>query len=142
MSNFYTGIGSRETPKDICEMITEVAKIFRKEGWILRSGHAVGADWAFEQGALDKAEIYIPWKNFGVKDYLGDKGRVYLGTPIYNPEQALRDYKWLIEKGIRIPADVYTKESLKLLHGRNVSQVLGDNRIIPNISKFVLYYCI
>src|SRR5690606_12262312 len=73
---YYTGIGSRETPKDILCLMVEVARKLSHLGWILRSGGAEGADTAFEIGALDKGaivlpEIYIPWvgfNNHGVMD--------------------------------------------------------------------------
>lgn len=64
MSKFYTGIGSRETPKEILELMTQIATILEKKGWILRSGAAPGADTAFEKGVVNNKEIYLPWKNF------------------------------------------------------------------------------
>ena len=60
---FYTGIGSRKTPKTILKLFTEVAIYLSKQGYILRSGGAKGADQAFERGAAKK-EIYLPWRNF------------------------------------------------------------------------------
>ncbi len=67
----YAGIGSRETPADVMEKMTEVAKILSETGWKLRSGGAPGADEAFEigvrkNGKIDpsKAEIYLGWEGF------------------------------------------------------------------------------
>lgn len=45
----YAGIGSRETPLDIIQTISSIATTLVKEGCILRSGRAPGADTAFEQ---------------------------------------------------------------------------------------------
>lgn len=53
----YTGIGSRETPKDVLDQMTEIAKSLEKQGYTLRSGGAEGADSAFERGTKEK-EIY------------------------------------------------------------------------------------
>lgn len=53
----YAGIGSRETPENILQMMTEAAILLGNKGYLLRSGGAVGADRAFEAGALEK-EIY------------------------------------------------------------------------------------
>lgn len=46
----YAGIGSRETPPDILNIMVKIGKRLAKEGYTLRSGGAVGADKAFEQG--------------------------------------------------------------------------------------------
>jgi len=64
---YYTGIGSRETPKKILELFTKVAQYLAKKNYILRSGHAKGSDQAFENGCglIDGTkEIYIPWYKF------------------------------------------------------------------------------
>lgn len=56
----YAGIGSRETPPDICAVMTQVAHILSAMGWRLNSG---GADSAFEAGASLK-DIFLPYKGF------------------------------------------------------------------------------
>ena len=47
---WYTGVGSRETPSDILEVMESVGYALASQGWTLRSGGAVGADQAFERG--------------------------------------------------------------------------------------------
>ena len=54
---YYAGIGSRDTPKLICEFMTNVAEYLEGRGYVLRSGGAEGADTAFEKGA-HRAGIY------------------------------------------------------------------------------------
>ena len=64
---YYAGIGSRETPIEICNMFEKIGEFLADKGYILRSGHAQGADQAFERGCdkvSGKKEIYIPWKGF------------------------------------------------------------------------------
>jgi hypothetical protein len=61
---FYAGIGSRQTPPDILAQMTRYAKRLQELGWVLRSGGAHGADTAFEHGAGDMKEIFLPWPNF------------------------------------------------------------------------------
>lgn len=58
---YYTGIGSRGTPKHILELCCNVAAKLEAEGWILRSGGAIGADRAFEMGVKlpQNKEIYL-----------------------------------------------------------------------------------
>jgi hypothetical protein len=54
----YAGIGSRETPAEIQVKMTEIAKYLSSLGYTLRSGHAKGADQAFESGATNKELFY------------------------------------------------------------------------------------
>jgi hypothetical protein len=60
----YAGIGSRRTPTPVIELLTELASRLAQRGYLLRSGHAPGADQAFERGADRHAEVYLPWPTF------------------------------------------------------------------------------
>lgn len=66
-TRIFTGIGSRKTPKKMLELLSDASYALRKRGFILRSGHSVGADLAFEKQYLYQgiSEIYLPWKGFG-----------------------------------------------------------------------------
>lgn len=55
----YAGIGSRESPDNILDVMTQVAQALATLGYTLRSGGAEGADTAFEDGAGPK-EIFRP----------------------------------------------------------------------------------
>ena len=62
MSGVYAGVGSRRTPPAILDLMFRIAEDLARRGFVLRSGHAEGADLAFESGARDgAAEIYLPW---------------------------------------------------------------------------------
>lgn len=50
MSKIYAGIGSRETPAEVCGLMIDYAAHLARKGWLLRSGGAKGADSAFEAG--------------------------------------------------------------------------------------------
>jgi hypothetical protein len=63
-SLFYAGIGSRKTPPDQLERMEAAAKRLAGMGYTLRSGGADGADTAFENGAGEKKEIFLPWRGF------------------------------------------------------------------------------
>lgn len=58
----YAGIGSRETPWETLEKMTEIATYLEKHKWVLRSGGAQGADQAFEAGLRNgnNAQIFYP----------------------------------------------------------------------------------
>lgn len=105
----YTGIGSRSTPLEVCYQMTELAQLFAKSGWILRSGGAAGADSAFEKGA-SKKEIFKPTDNI----------------PELAFEIAAKHH----------PTWNGLKPYIKKLHARNVQQVLGKN--LDSTTKFVV----
>lgn len=130
MGRFYTGVGSRETPKEVLEVMQSVASILALDGWILRSGGAGGADNAFEVGA-DKVgglkEIYLPWEGFSDlrsdNDSFfttgGDEGSSLIASKIH-------------------PAWGRLSQGAKRLHSRNANQVLGRDLKTP--SRYVLCY--
>ena len=132
----YTGVGSRETPEDIQNVMTNLAmKLSWSGGYTLRSGGADGADYAFWRGACQAysevmAEIYIPWNGFN-----------NCGTP--NPNIIVAKYlsNWkeaeYIAQGIH-PAWDKLSRGAKALHTRNIYQVLGKDLDSP--SKFLVCY--
>lgn len=64
----YAGIGSRRAPLDVLTLCAQIGGLLRESGWILRSGHAIGCDQAFEAAGDDPdkacAEIFLPWKDY------------------------------------------------------------------------------
>ena len=62
IKKLWAGIGSRETPSSILFIMSKIAEAFSGIGYTLRSGHAEGADKAFEFGC-DKVnglkEIFV-----------------------------------------------------------------------------------
>ncbi|MFY0655349.1 MAG: hypothetical protein JXR12_01090 [Neptunomonas phycophila] len=60
MSKYFAGIGSRNTPSPILELMARITEELCAQGYILRSGGAKGADTAFQNGAPeDQMEIYL-----------------------------------------------------------------------------------
>ena len=59
MGYCYTGVGSRDTPKHILDIMTLIAINMESKGNTLRSGGAVGADRAFEAGARSLKQIFV-----------------------------------------------------------------------------------
>jgi hypothetical protein len=98
-----------------------ISLTLNKNGYVLRSGGAGGADMAFERGCnkgdSTKKEIYLPWKGFN-------------GNP-----SALFS---VCDKAKEIAADVigvrwkWMNPAVKLLMARNVYQVLGKNLDSPS----------
>lgn len=125
---FYTGIGSRETPKEIRERFTVLAGILAAQGWTLRSGGAPGADTAFEEGAPENMRrIYLPWSGFSDRVH-GQKGWV-------DPSRAVPKhiYQQAVDLASRLhPGWHNLKPAVKKLMTRNVFQVLGDDLNAPS----------
>lgn len=141
MGKYYTGIGSRETPEDILDLMELIGYKLADKGWTLRSGGAVGADQAFEEGwrrwlseqdvnmAEPFAEIYLPWNGFSDR-YHGEGAGAFI--VVKDIEQA-RDIASVIH-----PAWKTLKPSVKNLHARNCYQILGSDLETP--SRFVVCY--
>lgn len=139
----YTGVGSRETPEEVLELMQAIAYKLAGRGYTLRSGGADGADKAFQDGWWDnyqdtpsergrsKAEIYIAWSGFN-----GLKPGMY-GDSIIIPSGVLSDKAFDIAATIH-PAWDKCSQGAKSLHSRNVFQVLGKNLDSP--SKFLIAY--
>ena len=115
-----TGIGSRETPQEFLELFEELGEEARLHEWWIRSGHADGADYAFEKGARARCIVYLPWEGF-------NRQRPMLGIPRTQP---LRDEVLKIVYQHEAYAKKL-KDAIKLIKSRNVYQVLGEDLNSP-----------
>mgnify|MGYP000898904686 CR=1 FL=1 len=118
----YAGIGSRATPPAERDRMRAIAANLAREGWILRSGGANGADAAFEEGALaagGRAEIFLPWAGFNghpdgiAADRLAIRGEAERIAATFHPG-------W---ERLRRP--------VRALMTRNVHQILGRGLDTP-----------
>lgn len=116
-----TGIGSRHTPGPICELFTEIGREVHDRGWWLRSGHSEGADYAFEQGALERCIVYMPWATF-------NKEQPVLGVARTQPprDEVLK----IVYKHEPYAKDM--SDGVKLIKSRNVYQILGIDLQTPS----------
>lgn len=120
----YSGIGSRETPQHIQDTMRTVAAELGARGWLLRSGHAEGADIAFEQGAKDLSkEIYLPWPGF-------NGGRAGVGGAIDPATLSTYAQARMYAQHFH-PAWEKCSQGARALHTRNVYQILGQNLDTP-----------
>lgn len=117
-----TGVGSRETPEEICELFVELGAEAKRRGWWIRSGHAQGADYAFERGAEDHCIVYMPWDTFN-KEY------PILGRARTSP---LRDEVLDIVYRHDHYAHDGISQGVKRIKSRNVYQVLGEDLATPS----------
>lgn len=59
------GIGSRKTPPEILRQIEKLGAYCREQGIWVRSGHALGADYAWEKGSQERCIVYLPFPDYG-----------------------------------------------------------------------------
>jgi hypothetical protein len=93
-----------------------IAEAFVARGYVLRSGHAAGADRFFEAGAGAHAELYRP---------SGSEGHTAAGARILVPAGPLFDRAVLLASVVH-PAWGKCNEYARLLHSRNVFQIHGE----------------
>lgn len=110
MKKYYAGIGSRQTPQDTQDEITQIASELEKRGYILRSGRAKGADQAFERGVKNPDNKIV----YGVSDC---------------EPWCLDEVTKVLPKN-RTPIELMNDYTQKLL-GRNMKIILGDNASVP-----------
>jgi hypothetical protein len=128
---YYTGVGSRDTPDEVCTIFKWLAEYLSKQGYTLRSGRALGADLSFEEGC-DNAEgykqIFLPWPKYNLKE---------IGYPTFRPYAITS----VAEEAFRIAREIHPKWSAlksggRAMHARNVHQVMGPNLVTA--SRFLI----
>ena len=130
---FYCGVGSRETPDNVLIQMEGIARILKDMGYVLRSGHADGADKAFERGSQGVNQIWLPWKGFNYRDEenFPKEGHFHIQD------------NWVADKLAQHyhPNWKSCSDGAKKLHTRNVYQVLGPGLGVvetEKISRFVI----
>lgn len=111
----YAGIGSRNTPPTMRSRMIRIAERMMERGYVLRSGGADGADSAFETGAGDDKEIYLPFKGF--------RGN---SSPLFAPTPAAFDVAAAVH-----PFWSKLSPNERLFHARNSHQILGESLRLP-----------
>lgn len=132
MPKYYTGVGSRETPPEIIELMKQIGYRMAELGYIGRSGAADGADSAFFSGwgehrfqTADPTPFveYLPWKGFN--------NRCPAESNIVSPY--LENYEQAEEIASKVhPVWDRLSRGAKALHTRNIYQVLGNDLNTPS----------
>lgn len=134
---FYTGVGSRQTPPAIQDLITRIAAKLESVGYILRSGAAEGADQAFERGVTDAAnkQIFIAWNGFCGRQ-MGRDGVIPLIDCCERRAFHIASEVHPAWGAVRADGSPVLNHGAKALHARNTYQVLGARLDTP--SKFLI----
>jgi hypothetical protein len=127
----YAGIGSRETPPGVLDLMVRAASQLATQGWVLRTGMAGGADQAFYRGASAHGalELYLPWPSFeaDARSPAGAAEQFVLGQPTPAAYELAARFH---------PAWSGLVQGARRLHARNCHQVLGPDLASP--VRFVL----
>jgi hypothetical protein len=114
----YAGIGSRKTPADMCAVLSRIASQLYDDHWLLRSGHAQGADQAFEIGT-NRMQIHLPWAGYNNAAH---------GYPYLVPKPTIEAQRIA---AAHHPNWDNLSDAVKLLMIRNVTIILGVNLESP-----------
>jgi hypothetical protein len=137
IKKFYAGIGSRETPNDVLKSMREIARKLYRNGYILRSGGASGADMAFAVGAAEASlgdsgipyKIYLPSAKFNGHKHNPSRGFLDSSTsPTWQKALEIVD--------IYHPAPERLTEYARKLMARNAYQILSTT--LNNPVDFVI----
>lgn len=114
------GIGSRETPKQGRRALEAIGAWCAAHGVWGRSGHAKGADAAFEVGCAGQCVSYVPWTRYNQDLQTGAKRVPYRRCP--RTEGLL----------FSVHPKAHTLSDTDIsFHGRNVWIVLGPDLASP-----------
>ena len=123
MKRYYAGIGSRSTPTSVLEQMNRIGSYMGKRSYILRSGHAIGADKAFEDGC----------------DVIGGEKEIWHPEGLFFP---LHD--WALDLASTVCWE-YPLEKMKgytiQLITRNMYQIFGEDNNDKEHVDFVVYWC-
>jgi hypothetical protein len=132
----YAGIGSRETPIEILEVMKVISRRLYNGGFTLRSGGAKGADQAFESALIEferedaqkQVEIYLPWPGFEKQTRLN----------WFEPKRKTPQPEAFTFSSMYHPGWNYLSDFAKSLHARNTHQILGYDITNPDLVDFVV----
>jgi len=63
----YAGVGARQTPMDVLQMMRLIGAGMAKKGYTCNTGAAKGADQAFAEGAAigyGQIQLFVPWPSY------------------------------------------------------------------------------
>lgn len=120
MVKTIAGIGSRKTPSTILIEMERIGKWCRDNNITVYSGHADGADYAFEKGTQELCTAYLPWSGFNSNLTSNAKFIIYVRN-----QQTVQ-----LAKQFHPAYDKLSFGAKKLIE-RNGWQVLGENLNSP-----------
>ena len=129
LNKYATIIGSRDITDQEKELLEQISFNLIRKGYILRSGGDDGSDSVVNY--FNNVEIIIPWDNFN--------GLYHDGKRIFSLKN-LPDQIKAKERAMSIhPAPDRLSDGAKMLHTRNIYQVIGPQGAAGTKSNIVIY---
>jgi len=129
LNKYATIIGSRHITNQEKELLEQISFNLIRKGYVLRSGGADGSDSVVNY--FNNVEIIIPWDNFN--NLYHDGKRIFslkkLPDQIKAKERAMSIH----------PAADRLSDGAKMLHTRNIYQVIGPQGAAGIKSDIVIY---
>lgn len=120
LPNYYSGIGSRKTPPEICKILSQIGKKLQNR-FILRSGAAKGADLSFEKFVRSENKIIYKPQDFDQSPE--------------NLDFCTSELESNLDKGVKLKN---MRPFVKVLLLRDMNQVLGDPKNGWKKSEFLI----
>lgn len=137
---WFAGVGSRDTPEDICELMGKVSIVFYHLGYGLSSGDARGADRAFWGGALKS----IHYRKIGARIYLSDeyvRGRKADPSNFFYNAQRFQSFEKAKQMAFEARGSFHGLDEWGInLHTRNVMQIHGAS--LQDKVEYLVYWAI
>lgn len=122
----YAGIGSRQTPANILEIMYLSAKDLARKSYICNTGACKGADQAFANGAIEakgQVQLFVPWPSYE-KNWWTNKSNTTIHVLQANDVEAFNSVKQFH------PASQNLSQAVSKLHARNFCIIRGVQFII------------
>ena len=131
MIKMYAGIGARNTPGEILQVMTNTSHLLAHDGYCCNTGAAKGADQAFAIGAAlgkGQVQLMLPWANYE-KEWVS-----VLGGPGFFPDVIIINEVINTDAFMSVeqfhPAPGNLKQAVRKLHARNYMIIKGVQFIV------------
>lgn len=137
---WFAGVGSRDTPEDVCKLMQKLAVVFYALGYGLSSGDARGADRAFWEGAL----LSSFYRKIGARIYLCDewvRGRKADPKNFFYNAQRFPTFEKAKQMALEARGSFHGLDEWGInLHSRNVMQIHGAS--LQDKVEYLVYWAI
>ena len=137
---WFAGVGSRDTPEDVCKLMQKLAVVFYALGYGLSSGDARGADRAFWEGAL----LSPFYRKIGARIYLCDewvRGRKADPKNFFYNAQRFPTFEKAKQMALEARGSFHGLDDWGInLHSRNVMQIHGAS--LQDKVEYLVYWAI
>lgn len=135
---WFAGVGSQETPEDVCALMEKIAVVFYAMGYGLSSGDARGADRAFWLGAR-RSPFY---RKIGARIYLSEetfRGRSHDPQNFFYNAQRFNTFAKAKEMAYEARGGWWGLQEWGInLHVRNVMQIHGAT--LQDLVSYLVYW--